>query len=69
MLIVDQYEPGTFKTTSIVEEVDVYYAQGGFKFLSAKFCMVSITYYGFKILILLVSTTFYGFKIFILTTI
>ena len=27
MLIVDQYDPGTFRTASIIEEVDVYYAQ------------------------------------------
>ena len=31
MLIVDQYENRTFKTTAIVEEVDVYYAQEGFQ--------------------------------------
>lgn len=30
MLIIDQYEARTFKTSAIVEEVDVYYAQEGF---------------------------------------
>ena len=34
MLIVDQYEPGTFKTSAIIEEVDVYYAQAFFITLS-----------------------------------
>ena len=27
MLIVDQFESGTFKTAAIIEEVDVYYSQ------------------------------------------
>ena len=31
MLIIDQYEARTFKTSAIVEEVDVYYAQEGFQ--------------------------------------
>ena len=41
MLIVDHYETGTFKTSAIIEEVDVYYAQEIFIGL--------FKYYGFKI--------------------
>ena len=32
MLVVDHYENGTFNTSSLVEEVDVYYAQGHFSY-------------------------------------
>ena len=37
MLIVDQYESRTFKTSGIVEEVDVYYAQEIFKIIFLEF--------------------------------
>ena len=49
MLIVDQYEPGTFKTSAIIEEVDVYYAQAFFITLSKVLKNIFATYYGFKI--------------------
>ena len=56
MLIVDQFESGTFKTAAIIEEVDVYYSQ---EILCKWFFLGSTTFYGFKIFGF---TTFYGFK-------
>ena len=35
MLIVDQYESGTHRTDAVVEEVDVFYSQVNFLFLSS----------------------------------
>ena len=31
MLIIDQFEVGTFPTHAIIQEVDVYYAQDSFQ--------------------------------------
>ena len=31
MLIIDQFETGTFPTHAIIQEVDVYYSQEGFQ--------------------------------------
>ena len=42
MLIIDQYEARTFKTSAIVEEVDVYYAQEGFQIDSLNSDLTSV---------------------------
>ena len=59
MLIVDQHETGTFKTTHIVEEVDVYYAQEPFNLSANELSFYNVKF-RFKVFLLVFLSQIYA---------